>query len=156
MIIEVKVKKINEVIRCVIVVDDAWPTKGESQNKIKMERGIEEKDLGVNWVQLEGHHKKGLRSKQHWDPEISAYLSNSLEQISVLITESEEFIFQIYLWKSLRDIKFEIWFFIYQNRIFKHEGFWFILPIRIGQESHIIQIGTRCRYYRDFSGDSLG
>ena len=30
------------------MVDDACPSKGESQNEIKMERGIEEKDLGVN------------------------------------------------------------------------------------------------------------
>ena len=33
---------------------------------------------------------------------------------------------------------------IYQNEIFKHEDFWLILPIRIGQKSHIIQVGVRC------------
>ena len=72
--------------------------KDESQIEIKMERDIEERvlgDLESNPVQLVGLHQKGLRSKQHWDPEISAYPTNILEQISMLIAESEEFIFQI-------------------------------------------------------------
>ena len=41
----------------------------------------------------------------------------------MLIAESEEFAFRIYLRKSLRDIKVWIRFFIYQNEIFKHEVF---------------------------------
>ena len=112
-----------------------------------MERSIEERglrDLESNPVQLGGLHEKGVRSKQQWESEISAYLTYKLEQISRLIAESGEFTFRIYLWKSLRDIKVLIWFFIYQNELFKHEGFWFILLIRIGQGNHIIQVGAMC------------
>ena len=36
---------------------------------------------------------------------LSAYLINRLDQIFILIAESEKFTFQIYLWKYLRDIK---------------------------------------------------
>ena len=81
--------------------------KGESQVEIKMERGLRKRFrvFGVNLVQLGGLLERSVRSKQQWDPEISAYLTDKLEQISMLNAESGEFTFRIYLWKSLRDIK---------------------------------------------------
>ena len=112
-----------------------------------MDRGIEERDLGdlePNSVQLVGLHEKGLWSEQHWDLDINTSFTNKLEQISMLISESGEFTFWIYSWRSLRDIKVFIWFFFYQNEIFKHTSFWFLLHIRISQGSHIIQVRVRC------------
>ena len=53
-------------------------------------------NLDSNPVQLVQLYEKDVQNKQHWDPEISTYLTNRLEQISMLIAESGEFTFQIY------------------------------------------------------------
>ena len=56
-----------------------------------MEMSIEERDLGdmdSNPVQLGRLYNKSVWSKQYWDPEISAYFTNRLGQISMQIGES--------------------------------------------------------------------
>ena len=58
--------------------------------------GIEERDLGdleSNPILLDWLYEKDLQSKQHWDQETSAYLTNKLEQISMWIVESGNFTF---------------------------------------------------------------
>ena len=74
----------------------------ESQIEIKMEKSIEERGLGdleSNPVQFRGLHEKDVQSMQQWDPEISVYITNKLEQIFTRIAESVEFTFRIYIWK---------------------------------------------------------